>query len=154
MAPELSTKWCKNMSYAAKKSFSRSVWVIALGALFLAGCEDEGSSSVEGSDAESSEEDRQDTASAEDNIATLTWDAPMQRENGDSLSIGAIDNYRVSWGKNPDELENSTDVSCSSCADMEYVVEDLDDGEWYFTVQTVDTEGNVSRRADPVSKQI
>ena len=142
------------MSYASGKTFSRSVWVIALGALLLAGCEDEGSSSVAGSDADSSEEDRQDATSAGEGMATLSWDAPLQRENGDSLKIGAIDNYRVSWGEDPQELGNTTDVSCESCAEMEYVIEDLGEGEWYFTVQTVDADGNVSRKADPVSKQI
>ena len=142
------------MSYASGKTFSRSVWVIALGALLLAGCEDEGSSSVAGSDADSSEEDRQDATSTAGGMATLSWDAPLQRENGDSLKIGAIDNYRVSWGEDPQELGNTTDVSCESCAEMEYVIEDLGEGEWYFTVQTVDADGNVSRKADPVSKQI
>lgn len=156
MAPELSTEWCKYMSYVAKKTFSRSAWVIALGALLLAGCEDEGSSVIGGSDADSreSEEDRQDATSSPDDIATLKWDAPLQRENGDSLAIGAIDNYRVSWGQDPEELEHNTDVSCESCAEMKYVIDDLDDGEWYFTVQTVDTDGNLSRKADPVSKKI
>ncbi len=146
------------MSYAAGRAVFRSVWVIALGALLLTGCEDEGSSSAGGSDANSSEDrsedDRQDATSSEGGIATLTWDAPMQRENGDSLRIGAIDNYRVSWGQDPQEMGNTKDISCESCAEMEYVIEDLDEGEWYFTVQTVDTDGNVSRRADPVSKQI
>jgi|AntDeeMinimDraft_6_1070357.scaffolds.fasta_scaffold02502_6 hypothetical protein len=89
-----------------------------------------------------------------DTAATLMWDAPTQRENGDTLKVGSIDYYIVSWGQDPDTLANTEQVSCVNCTDMEHVIEDLDQGTWYFTVQTRDTDGNVSRDADLASKKI
>ncbi|TDT38616.1 hypothetical protein DES49_2599 [Halospina denitrificans] len=89
-----------------------------------------------------------------DTTATLMWDAPTQRENGDTLKVGSIDYYIVSWGQDPDTLANTEQVSCVNCTDMEHVIEDLDEGTWYFTVQTRDTDGNVSREADLASKKI
>lgn len=99
-------------------------------------------------------DDGQETASNDSAPATLTWDAPDERLNGDSLAVGEIDQYVVSWGKDPDELTNTKEVPCGTCVDMEHTIEDLGDGTWYFTVQTRDTEGNLSPEADLVSKQI
>lgn len=89
-----------------------------------------------------------------DTAATLMWDAPAKRENGDTLKVGEIDYYIVSWGQDPDTLANTEQVPCVNCTDMEHVIEDLDEGTWYFTVQTRDTDGNVSRPADLATKQI
>ncbi|MGM0450322.1 MAG: fibronectin type III domain-containing protein [Pseudomonadota bacterium] len=136
--------------------------------LALAGCQggggsESGSSNDGGADSAQSSNNQNDSQSSQSNQgggsqtgehAVLTWDAPAERENGDTLKVGSIDQYVVSWGKDPDNLANSTTVSCESCVDMEYVVEDLGDGTWYFTVQTEDTSGNVSRKADLASKQI
>ena len=89
-----------------------------------------------------------------DSTATLMWDAPAKRENGDTLKVGEIDYYVVSWGQDPDTLANTEEVPCVNCTDMEHVIEDLDEGTWYFTVQTRDTDGNLSRQADLATKQI
>lgn len=202
----MSTNWCKNMSYSAKKAFTNPIGVLFLGLFVLAGCQVDGTLTVDdeedsqteqtdqkdgsnqddtqetasesgsedslasedddaedGSGEESSQDDgtqeesSADTGSGEetvDNMATLMWDAPAERENGDSLKVGEIDHYIVSWGQDPEELENTEEIPCETCADMEHVIEDLDEGTWYFTVQTQDTEGNVSRQADPESKNI
>ncbi len=153
--------WCKKMSYPASKMFRQPLWVLLVASLFLVGCEDDGDSSLargeSGSDQETAEvEDGngQGATSESGNFAQLTWQAPVQRENGDSLKDGEISHYLVRWGQDPQKLEQTTEVSCASCQDMEYRVEDLEKGDWYFSVQTVDTDGNVSRRADPVNKTI
>ncbi|MFO7787649.1 MAG: fibronectin type III domain-containing protein [Halospina sp.] len=86
--------------------------------------------------------------------AVLSWDAPGYRVDGDGLPDGEISHYVVLWGEDPEQLSNSTEVTCQDCQDMEYIVEDLDEGTWYFSVKTVDSEGRVSPRADPVDKTI
>ena len=157
------------MSYTAKKTFSNPVWVLFAGFFILAGCQgggDSGTGSDNGQTAQQDEsvpDDTQETASQPDTgsgsqtvdtAATLMWDAPESRENGDNLKVGSIDYYIVSWGQDPDTLTNTEEVSCVNCTDMEHVIEDLDEGTWYFTVQTRDTEGNVSRQADLATKKI
>lgn len=202
----MSTNWCKNMSYSAKKTFTNPIGVLFVGLFFLAGCQvdgtlnvdDEEDSQTEQADQKdgSSQDDTQETTSESgsedslasedddaedgsgedtsqddgtqeessagtgdseetvDNMATLMWDAPAERENGDSLKVGEIDHYIVSWGQDPEALENTEEIPCENCTDMEHVIEDLDEGTWYFTVQTEDTDGNVSRQADLESKSI
>lgn len=145
------------MSYSARKTFSTSFSILILG-LVLAGCQggggsESGSSNNGGSGSSGNEGDQQTASSAPDS-AMLTWDAPAAREDGSTLKVGEIDYYVVSWGQDPDNLGNTTEVACGTCADMEYLIEDLDEGTWHFTVQTRDTEGNLSRRADLASKKI
>ncbi|WP_077529014.1 fibronectin type III domain-containing protein [Vreelandella utahensis] len=86
--------------------------------------------------------------------AVLSWDAPAYRVNGDGLPDGHISHYVVLWGQDPEQLSNSTEVTCQDCQDMEYTVEDLSEGKWYFSVKTVDSEGRESARAEPASKTI
>lgn len=149
------------MSYPAKKTLIQPIWVVLLSALFLLGCKDEGDSRLGDAsgdeDAEQVEDDGddgQEIASEMENAALLMWQAPVQRENGDSLKDGEIAHFVVSWGQDPENLDQTETVECASCQDMEHTIEELDEGDWYFSVQTVDTEGNVSRRADPVNKAI
>lgn len=108
----------------------------------------------ESSTDDGSSTDTGDSTPVVETAATLMWDAPAERENGDTLKVGEIDYYIVSWGQDPDTLANTEEVPCVNCTDMEHVIEDLDEGTWYFTVQTRDTDGNVSRPADLATKQI
>lgn len=161
------------MSYTAKKTFANPMSVLFAGLFILAGCQGGGDSGI-GSESEQGSDTTQEVASQPENpgsrsgkddpsdgnrssvdtAATLMWDAPAERENGDALKVGEIDHYIVSWGQDPDKLGNTEEVPCENCTDMEHVVEDLDEGTWYFTVQTRDTEGNVSRQADLATKNI
>ena len=149
------------MLYPARKSFTYAVSILLLG-VFLVGCQGGGGSGAGTSkgggsgapDDDSGQDGSQQTASLAPDSARLSWDAPGERVNGDELKVGQIDYYVVSWGQEPENLDNTTEVSCVNCTDMEYLVEDLDEGTWYFTVQTRDTQGNLSRQADLASKQI
>ena len=133
--------------------------------LVLVGCQggsgsESGSSNSAGTDIPGNSSNQDDSQSIQGGQggngqdAVLTWDAPGERVNGNTLKVGSINQYVVSWGKDPDSLANSTEVSCQNCTDMEFVIEDLGSGTWYFTVQTEDTSGNLSRRADLASKRI
>ncbi len=112
------------------------------------GSGDDGSSDDEGRTEEEEEEE------AVENFALLSWQAPTHRENGDGLYLGEIKEYVISYGKDPQTLRHSITVESDGTLEMEYTIEELAEGEWYFTVQTVDYDGNVSRKADLVSKSI
>ncbi|MEQ6885968.1 fibronectin type III domain-containing protein [Salicola sp. Rm-C-2C1-2] len=129
------------MSYTARKSFTHAA-ILSLG-LVLVGCQGGGGS-----------DNSQEAASLAPDSALLSWDAPSQRENGETLKVGSIDHYVVSWGQDPENLSNTREVGCETCVDMEYLIEDLPEGTWHFTVQTRDTQGNLSGKADLASKQI
>ncbi len=147
------------MSYPAKKSFAYAASILLLGGL-LVGCQGGGGSGSgisNGGDSgspDSGQDSSQQTASLAPDSARLTWDAPAERVNGDELKVGEIDHYVVSWGQDPDNLDNTAQIPCVNCVDMEYLIEGLDAGTWYFTVQTRDTDGNLSRQADLASKRI
>lgn len=153
----MSTNRCKKMSYPARKLVIRAASSLILG-LVLAGCQGGGGSDSgsEGSEADrsSNQDSTQETASVKPDSAVLSWDAPGYRVNGVGLPDGQISHYVVLWGQDPEQLNNSTEVTCKDCQDMEYTVEDLNEGKWYFSVKTVDSEGRESVRAEPASKTI
>ncbi|PAU80174.1 hypothetical protein CK501_11055 [Halovibrio salipaludis] len=146
------------MSYSARKS-SIHVAIILIAALVLAGCQGGG-----GSDSSSGvtdlpgddggQDNSQETASLASDSAVLSWEAPGYRVNGDTLKDGHISHYVVSWGQDPENLSRSTEVTCQDCQAMEHKVEELDEGTWYFTVQTVDQDGLTSPEADLATKKI
>ncbi|MEX2475869.1 fibronectin type III domain-containing protein [Marinobacter sp.] len=89
---------------------------------------------------------------AGDRTAALNWNAPLARENNESLKMGELSGYVISYGKAPEELTES--VRIDSAATMEYTVNNLDNGTWYFTIQAEDVDGLVSEQSDLVSKEI
>jgi len=87
-----------------------------------------------------------------DRSASLSWNAPFTRENGESLTMGELDSYVIRYGQNPDELSET--VRISSASTMEYTVNNLGDGTWYFTIQVEDVDGLMSAPSARVSKTI
>lgn len=87
-----------------------------------------------------------------DRTAALNWNAPMSRVNNESLKMGELAGYVISYGKDPAELTES--IRIDSAATMEYTVSNLDSGTWYFTIQAEDVDGLISEPAGIVSKQI
>lgn len=84
-------------------------------------------------------------------LATLTWTAPLTRVNGSSLSLSEIDHYLVNYGQNPSDL--SYQVQLASDA-TRYEFNELDSGDWYFSIQVVDVQGLVSAPSSLASKSI
>lgn len=86
------------------------------------------------------------------NTATLSWNAPATRVNGDGLAMGELQGYVIRYGQQADELDNRIEIGDASV--MDYTVGGLVNGAWYFTIQVVDVDGLVSAPSEVVSKTI
>lgn len=60
--------------------------------------------------------------------------------------------YVISYGQDPENLDQT--VYVDDAYTMEYTVENLSEGTWYFSVQAEDDNGLVSPPSDLVSKNI
>lgn len=150
----------KFMSLIAKKSLNNPIGLLFAASVLLVGCQGGGDAAEKQNISQQSDVtgesagDSDGTQREPRDLAILTWDAPATRENGESLKVGEIDYYVLSWGQDPDTLAHNSQIDCVNCTDMKHVIDNLDQGTWYFTVQTRDTDGNLSRKADLASKNI
>ena len=120
----------------------------------LTGCGG-GSSSDSGSQATGGDSGTSQNTGGQQTIertAALSWNAPLQRQNNESLTMADLDGYVISYGQDPDNLDKTVRVEDAYV--MEYTIENLSDGTWYFTVQAEDTNGLMSPPSDLVSKTI
>jgi hypothetical protein len=78
----------------------------------------------------------------------------LTRENGESISMGELDGYEIRYGQTSNIAEMTSKIEISSASTMEFTVEDLENGVWYFTVRTVDVDGMFSDWSTVVSKEI
>lgn len=86
--------------------------------------------------------------------ATLTWQAPLTRQNGTSLSMGEIDQYVVRYGTQPDVNQMTSEVVVEDGQSMKTEVDGLTEGTWYFAMRTVDQNGLESAWSEVASKTI
>ena len=84
--------------------------------------------------------------------ASLSWNAPSTRANGDGIKMGELSGYVINYGQNPERLSET--VRIGDAGTMEYIFDDLDYGTWYFTIQVEDADGLMSAPSAPVSKTI
>lgn len=75
---------------------------------------------------------------------TISWNAPTTRVDGTAMSSSEISGYRVSYGRNPSNLDHIEDVSSTT---RTISLTRLTAGTWYYWVQTIDTQN----RAGPPS---
>ncbi|GGC56222.1 hypothetical protein GCM10011362_00630 [Marinobacter halophilus] len=69
--------------------------------------------------------------------------------------MGELDKYVIRYGQDVDDLSGEVMIGeADSYPEMSYIVENLDSGTWYFTIQVLDKEGLVSEPSEPVSKTI
>lgn len=143
--------------------FSRAIATYQAGiaavvfAFALTGCGGGGSGSTSGvpvNDSQTGEEPaaEQSRQTGESLSVEITWVAPSFRKDGSGLS-GEISGYIVRYGRDASELEfaEASDCVAVSCGVDLY---DLEPGIWYFSVQTVDTDGLTSEPSDLASKTI
>ncbi|MBY5963800.1 fibronectin type III domain-containing protein [Marinobacter hydrocarbonoclasticus] len=135
-------------------------WIAALlVGMVLAGCGGGGSGGSESATQSGSLPDTGSSVGSAQPVAersaVLSWSAPMTRVNGESIAMGELDRYVIRYGQDADDLSREITVDgASGEAEMSYVVDNLDAGTWYFTIQVQDTAGLLSEPSEPVSKTI
>lgn len=72
----------------------------------------------------------------------LGWVPPSTRTDGTTLDLSEIAGYKIYMGTTANNLEQIVDLA--DCTIQEYVVENLDVGDYYFAVTTYDVDGNES----------
>ncbi|HKK55556.1 fibronectin type III domain-containing protein [Marinobacter sp.] len=131
------------------------VWIAALVfGIVLTGCG--GGSDSPGSDPQAGSQ--ASGSQAAERSAALSWNAPGQRQNGDSLELYDLTSYIISYGQDPANLDQTVHVSSDQGnnypATLQYTVENLSAGTWYFSVQAEDNNGLLSPPSEVVSKTI
>ncbi len=84
--------------------------------------------------------------------AALSWNAPLQRQNNESLKMADLSGYVISYGQDPENLDQT--VRLDNAGTMQYTIDGLSEGTWYFSVQAEDNAGLMSPPSDLVSKTI
>jgi len=82
--------------------------------------------------------------------ATLSWLPPTQNSDGSTLSDLA--GYRLYYGRNRDNLTQVIVVNNPGLT--RYVIENLTPAQWYFSMTSVNSQGNESFRSELLSKTI
>jgi len=82
--------------------------------------------------------------------ATLSWTPPV--ENTDGSTLTDLSSYKILFGHDPDELDQS--ISIDNPSITSYVVEDLTEGDWYFAVVAVNSNGVWSSPSNLASKTV
>ncbi|WP_227663091.1 fibronectin type III domain-containing protein [Marinobacter halophilus] len=127
--------------------------------IVLTGCggggSDGGSANSSGSSTAGSEAGSSSVVAEAPRSAVLSWSAPATRVNGTGIAMGELDKYVIRYGQDVDDLSGEVMIGeADSYPEMSYIVENLDSGTWYFTIQVLDKEGLVSEPSEPVSKTI
>jgi hypothetical protein len=81
--------------------------------------------------------------------ATISWSAPTEREDGTPLT--ALSGYKIYYSRNASQLDQVQNVSSNVTS---YLVQNLEQGTWYFAVSAVDSQGVESQKSVVVSKTI
>ena len=87
-----------------------------------------------------------------ENIATtnitLSWVAPVAREDNSPLSLSAITGYKVYYGTTPGQYSNSATINNSAATG--YTINNLPSTTYYLVVTTIDTSGRESQYSTEV----
>jgi len=84
--------------------------------------------------------------------AALSWVAPTTRTDGSPLAMDEIGGYKVYMGSSATDLVLIADVSDPYT--MEYEINSLDEGTYYFAISTYSMSGVESDISAVVSKTI
>jgi cell division septation protein DedD len=73
----------------------------------------------------------------------LSWTAPSEREDNQPISLSDIAGYKIYYGTNQDNYNNSVNVDDGTAEG--YTFENFSSGTYYFVVTTLDTDGRESK---------
>ena len=83
---------------------------------------------------------------------SLSWNAPMTRENGSKLYVGEIEGYRLYYRLR--NQGNYRSVTLNGYDATSFQLNGLAPGIYEFTITTLDTEGLESRRSKPLAVNV
>jgi len=84
--------------------------------------------------------------------ASLSWNAPLYRADGQPLSPGEIQGYRIYYGTATGNYDNTLDVTDGSV--RSFVVSNLPLGIYYFVLTTLDLNGRESTYSNEAVKTV
>ncbi|EQC45989.1 fibronectin type III domain-containing protein [Bacteriovorax sp. Seq25_V] len=85
----------------------------------------------------------------------LSWDAPVERENGDRLYAYEIGGYEIVWQKEGETQWNSIVLyDDQSYMLEEHTIPELTPGTYFFAIACFDIDGLYSRFTDPLIKEV
>jgi len=146
------------MPYSAKNQLLYRFAFLLVAALFLVGCNDEGSGLMAGTSSDPDVSNDQQPAADGSGMtgnALLSWSAPGHRQNGESLHLIDVQHYVIYFSQDESTLlENSIIVTDNNSGSMSHDIEDLGEGEWFFAIRSVDSDGLQSPLSDVVTKTI
>jgi len=82
----------------------------------------------------------------------LTWDIPLEREDGSALELYEINGYVISYGTTSGNLDGS--ISVTGAAVTTALVEELAADTYYFAIATVDSDGVQGAYSSEISQII
>jgi hypothetical protein len=88
--------------------------------------------------------------SAATGIASLQWESPVAKVNGEPLDDLA--GFHILYGRNGDDLDHS--VFVDGAAVTTYEIDSLDPGVWYFAVSAVNAHGLEGPPSTAMTKSI
>jgi hypothetical protein len=78
---------------------------------------------------------------------TITWVAPLERSDGQSMALSDIQGYELSYGKQANSLNTKITISGEQTS---HTIEQLDVGTWYFRMRTFDYNDFYSAPTDVI----
>ena len=78
----------------------------------------------------------------------LSWDIPLEREDGSSLSLFEINGYTIAYGASSDQLDSTVNIVGGQ--QTAHTLRDLVPGTYFFAIATVDSDGLQGQYSDVV----
>ena len=79
---------------------------------------------------------------------TLSWVAPVERENNEPISLSEIAGYKIYYGNSQGSYNNSVDVNDSTAESYKFT--NFPAATYYFVITTYDTKGHESQFSSEV----
>jgi hypothetical protein len=83
---------------------------------------------------------------------TLSWVAPVEREDGTPISMSEIAGYRIYYGETEGDYINEVDVHDRDT--MQFTLKDLPEGTYYIVVTALDMDGRESRYSETIMANV
>ena len=81
----------------------------------------------------------------------LQWDAPVKRENGESLELDEISGYDVVYQRSGDEAQT---LNIADANQHSVELTDLEAGDYTYKVRAIDAEGNTNQYSEIVGSTV